>query len=176
MTPWTTFGDLLIKFTDLIFKGKDSLLKQKRDKRDRVANYFETIASTLLEAASEFEKKERPWRAYIEVSYTLENFRDIVKDIVGNEKNVEMLYHQLTDICLADFQLLNPESINAEERNAVRSISRDLSIVYTSLYDNNNPINQLSKDDLNLIIRNEVDKIRKVAGLFKGAAIELKAT
>jgi hypothetical protein len=176
MTPWTTFGDLLVKLTDLIFKGKDSILKQKRDKRDRIANYFETIASTLLRAASQFEKKERPWDAYIEVSYILGNFQDVVKDIVNNEKNVQMLFRQLTDILYADFQLLNPENIYSEERNAVRSLTRDLSMVHTSLYDIDNPINHLSKEELDKIISNEVDKIRKVAGLFKGVSIEIKAS
>ena len=167
----TTWGDLLIKIINALFTSKDSLLKQKRDKRDRIAAYFESISNTLIETAREFEKNDRPWDKYREVSYLLNDFFKVVEKTFEDEQKAEMLYRELHGATHSDYLLMG-----SRERAIVDVITvRPLEARYISEWQNN-PVEKLSENDLQIVISNEIKKIKEVAGLFKGISVELKAT
>jgi len=168
MITWT---DLLIKLVNSIFSSKEKFLKEKRDKRDRIAEYFESISKTLSEAAKEFEKNDRPWDKYREISYLLENFVDVIGKSVDSEKS-KMLYEELIAATGQDYMLLG----ESRERRIMDAITvRPPDERYTSNW-KDNPVEKLKQTELEELITKETRKIKEISGLFKAVAVELRAT
>lgn len=167
----TTIADLILKFVNTVFKSKDSILKQKREERDRIAEYFESLSDALNTAAKEFETGNDPWYHYHQLSYQLRDFRMIVEGVIEKEKKEE-LFRELLEALENDFGLLK----GTRERVIVDAITlRPLYYDYSE-DDKENPVGKLSQRQLEFVIQEEINKIYQVAGLFKGVAVELRAT
>lgn len=167
----TTWIDVLIRLSGSILNRRERLAALDRDRRDRVADYFEQIAHTLDEAAVQFERSEDPWNKYREVEYYLRDFIDVVRGMFAEQDEVVRLYEELDRAMWSDFLILH----GTRERAIVDAIT-----VRPRGFENRmwqeNPVRDLSEKELHVIIKREVDGIKEVAGLFRGVAVTLRAT
>ena len=169
MTTWT---DLLLQLVKNLMDLRSNLLNRRRDQRDRVAGYFDAIAQTLVEAASQFESQGCPWDKYSQIQVHFANFIETVGDTLPKNAQTVHLWNALGRALSHDELLLG----GIPERTALDAITvrpHDAVILDCSWRDN--PIKVLTDQEVLLIIKRETDKIREIAGLFSGFAAELKA-
>jgi hypothetical protein len=102
----TTWADLVMKFLNSLFDSKLKLTSLKREKRDRVADFFEQISKSLNDAVIEFKSGGSPWHVYREISYYLDDFVQVVGNTIKDDEKVLMAYVELIAAVRNDFQLL----------------------------------------------------------------------
>jgi len=184
-----TWADLIMRLLNSLFDSKLKLTNLHRDKRDRVADYFDQISKTLLEAAADFKNNDRPWDKYREVSYYLNDFVNVVGDNLKDDKKLITAYRELVAAAHSDFLLLGGsrertivDAITVKPPNAdydyrwqdtMEEIERDKDAVIGW---KGNPVKALTEPELKRILTREVDRIKEAAGLFRAMAAQLRAT
>jgi len=168
---FTAISDFIIKFVNALFSSKDSILKQKRDRRDRIAQYLDELSVTLFDVAEELKKGNKPWHQYHELSFVLANFSNIVEGALDDEQ-VLALYRELQSALMIDYPLIyNPNQMAIVDAIFVRELEKRL---YTGVFQG--PLTkELTNKELELIILDEINKLYKASGMFKAASLELKA-
>lgn len=167
----STWGSLLLDLAKSIAGLKDYLGKRDRENRERIASYFDHIASTLLDAAVAFEREEQPWDKYREIGVHLEGFFKVVGDAFPDSKTTMQLWRELYAAFWHDESLLG----GTRARTVLGAITvRPLDVLIEESSWRDNPVRNMDDATVDSLISAEVDRIREVAGLFRGYAAHLR--
>ena len=167
----TTIADLILKFASSLFESKGALRRLERERRDRLAAYFERIAELLVEAADEFEAGRRPRHLYSELSYYLDRFSDVAGKAFRRQKDLAAATAQLKAAVDSDHLLLG----GSKERILVDWVTARPWVV-PEAWASGNPVAQLNEEELKQVVVSEINNLRHVSGLFRAISVEVAAT
>jgi len=167
-----TWGTLLLDLAKNIAGLKGYLVRRHRENRERIATYFDQISSTLLDAATAFERDQRPWDKYREIEVHLEGFFGIVGDTFPESATTVRLWHALASAMYHDERLLGG---SREEIILSVLVVRPKDAVMKDSSWRDNPVRDMDNVAIHSALREEVDRIREVGGLFRGYAAQLRA-
>ena len=168
----STWGKLLFDLAKSIAGHKAYLATCRREKRKRIVDYFDHISSTLMDAAAAFEREERPWDKYREIGVHLEGFMKVVGNTLPDNDATLRLWHGLARALWHDECLLG----GARDRTILDAITiRPEKAVIKNAAWRDNPIRDMDDDKIHMLVNEEIDRIREVAGMFRGYASQLRA-
>ena len=181
-----TLGELLLELVKSIIDLKNRYKSLDRDKRDRIANYMEHIANTLDKIVSRFESGEEFTGMKRELRYYVsDSFYAIIKDVVSDKDKATMLCDNLRNATNTDYFLWDVHLLKLKGKEVSRTIANDqvLDVSYLKYRFQNskdfsglNVRDYLTERKLDVIVNQELDRIRETSGLFRAVAVEIRAT
>jgi len=181
-----TLGELLLEFVKSIIELKSKYKSLDRDKRDRIATYVEYIANTLDKIISKYKKGEEFLGMKREINYhAIGTFEAIIRDVVKDNDKVSVLCSSLQHAASTDYFLWDIHLLKLKGKEISRPLSNNdvLDVGYLKYRFQNserlsgiNVKDYLTERELDVIVNQELNRIRETAGLFRAIAAEIRTT
>ncbi|HEY7405355.1 MAG TPA: hypothetical protein VIB39_17650 [Candidatus Angelobacter sp.] len=195
-----TLADLLLKIASLLLGQKDFYLKQRQEKNAKMAQYLANISEALVSASQKLANKELPHDDCAELAFHLANFKAVLTPLIESgslpEQTITRLQSELYAALEAPIKVI---ALLERSRWVLLGNFRDASspvMIGTTKYEQAELPVQWSTDEPNFAeiierfrkdqtytivldpeaaIKEEIGKIQRAAGLFRGFARTLQA-